>query len=313
MPDSQMPSHHGSGDDAVSGATNETMRLLLERSSCRSFHNRKIPPETLKQVLEAGVHAATGGNLQPYSIIRIDEAEPKLRMAKMCDQNFIGTAPTDLLFCIDYHRLERWAGIETAPFSATASFRHFWIAFQDTIIAAQNICTAADAVGLGSVYIGTVLECFRELREMFDLPDGVFPVVLLCLGWPKTRPAPRRKLGVDVVVHREKYHELDDAALREVFDQKYPSRHKPELRIAATKERLEIIEKVCRQVRGSEFAEACLENIRTNGYINPAQRYFGLHYRANEMPLGNELYLRLMDEFGFTWFREYVARGEAGD
>ena len=57
--------------------------------------------------------------------------------------------------------------VEAAPFTATDSFRMFWISFQDTVICAQNIVTAADSEGLGSVYVGLVLECFIELREMF--------------------------------------------------------------------------------------------------------------------------------------------------
>jgi len=133
--------------ESASDNSNETIRLLHERSSCRSFENRPIPADVLETVLAAGVHAPTGGNLQPYSIIKTEDPTVKERLTKLCgDQPFIATAPVDLLFCIDYHRLGRWAQLSTAPYTATSSFRHFWIAFQDTIIAAQNICTAADAV-----------------------------------------------------------------------------------------------------------------------------------------------------------------------
>jgi len=150
------------------------------------FRDQTIPPDILETVLAAGLHAATGGNLQPYSIIQVEAEGSRQELAKLGDQAFIADAPVSLLFCIDYHRLARWADLLDAPFSATRSFRHFWIAFQDTIICAENICTAADALGLGSVYIGTVLEYFVRLREMFRLPDGVFPVVLLCLGYPRS-------------------------------------------------------------------------------------------------------------------------------
>ncbi len=201
----QNISHHGIDDSLDNKYPNETIRLLLERSSCRSFYDKKIPEDVLDQILDAGNHAATGGNLQPFSVIKIENEATKRRLTELCgDQEFIFTAPVDLLFCLDWYRLRRWAEIETAPFTATSSFRHFWISFQDTLIAAQNICTAADALGLGSVYVGTVLECFRELRKMFDLPNGVFPVVLLSLGYPKARPLPKKKLGIGTIVPQRK-------------------------------------------------------------------------------------------------------------
>ncbi len=298
---SNDPSHHGVDDGGGKKYPNETMRLLHVRSSCRSFFDKKIPPEVMKLVLEAGCHAATGGNLQPYAIIQIEEEATKRQLAKLNeDQSFIITAPVDLLFCIDFRRLRRWAEMEAAPFSATASFRHFWISFQDTIIAAQNICTAADAMGLGSVYVGTVIDCLREIRELLAIPKEVFPVVLLSLGYPKDRPSPKRKLGVSTVVHQEKYRDLDDTSLLAAFKEKYPGWRKE-----ITPERMETMAQVCRAVHGDAFAQRCLARITEQGYINAIQNYFGLHYRADIMPQGNDEYLQIMEEAGFTWFKRY--------
>jgi FMN reductase [NAD(P)H] len=302
--DDTMPTHHG--DDAQENKPgddypNETIRLLHERGSCRSFLDRPIPDDVMQTILEAGIHAPTGGNLQPYSIIRIDDDSAKQRLCELCaDQKFIAKAPTNLLFCIDYHRLERWAELEIAPFTATNSFRHFWIAFQDTIIAAQNICTAADAVGLGSVYVGTVTECLPQLREMFELPDGVYPVVLLSLGYPPMRPPSKLKLGPEIVTHSEKYRELPDEQLLAAYDRKYPT-HGVEI----TDERLETIEEVCTNVHGEEFARRCLERIEQQGRISAVQRYFGLHYVADEMADDNEKFLQTMRDFGFGWFDKF--------
>ena len=73
-------SHHGVDDSAGRRYPNETMRLLLERGSCRYFENRKIPPDVLDLILKAGVHAPTGGNLQPYSIIKIEDEQTKRKL-----------------------------------------------------------------------------------------------------------------------------------------------------------------------------------------------------------------------------------------
>jgi nitroreductase len=303
MSDSDMPSHHGPGYLPEGEHPNETMRLLLERASCRDYSDEKVPPEVLKAVLEAGTHAPTGGNLQPYSIIKIEDEANRRWFVELGAQGFIGEAPVLLLFCIDYRRLQRWAELEVAPFTATSSFRHFWIAFQDTIMCAQNICTAADAMGLGSCYIGTVLEIFPELKDKFALPDGVFPVVLLCLGYPKAEVLPRKKLGVDVVVHDEEYRELENRELLDAFNEKYTGRDSRSVKI--TEDRLKTISEVCSEVHDEKFAEKCVRRVEKNGEFNAVQRYFGLHYRANLMPRGNLDYLKLMEESGFGWFKEY--------
>lgn len=288
---------------------NETLKLLFERASCRNFSDEKIPSDVLQLVLTAGVHAPTAGNLQPYSIIKIEKKEAKEKIANLCDgQRFIEEAPVVLLFCIDWWRNGRWAKLEVAPFTATSSFRHFWTSMQDTVICAQNICTAADSLGLGSVYVGSVLECFAELRDLLKLPDAVFPVVLLCLGYPKTRPPPQKKLGVELLVHSEQYRELGDEEMLQAFDEKY--RDTPRGKVEASDERLKIIHQVCREVGGEDFARRCIETIKHQGYISTAQYYFGLHYRANRMPKGNENYLQLMSESGFSWFKKYSAREE---
>ena len=129
---------------------NETMRLLHERASVRQFDDRPIEPEVLGAVLEAGVHAPTGA-MQPYSIIKIQRADAKQRIFELdgCAQKQIVDAPVDLLFCLDMRRNERWANLRAAPFTARSSFEEWWVSFQDTLICAQSICTAADAMGLG--------------------------------------------------------------------------------------------------------------------------------------------------------------------
>ncbi|MEA1980729.1 MAG: nitroreductase family protein [candidate division Zixibacteria bacterium] len=295
----EMHSHHGINGESEKKFPNKTIELLLTRSSCRSFEDKPIPDDVLEYVLDAGVHAPTGGNLQPYSIIKIKDNKVNTKLAEMCFQDFIGQAPVNLLFCIDWHRLKRWAEIEIAPFSANQSFRHFWISFQDVIITAQNICTAADAMELGSVYIGTVAEYFEELSKMFELPEGVIPVVLLCLGYPKHRPPVKRKLGIETVVHNEKYNIQSDEIIKDAYNKKYQ-----QMKVDINDERMTQMKIVCNKVHDREFAEKCKNKILENGYISPVQRYFGLHYRADELPENNEQFIKAIEQLGFNWFKK---------
>jgi FMN reductase [NAD(P)H] len=299
-----MPSHHGVEVTLEREYPNETMRLLNERGSCRSFSKRKVTKEVMDAILEAGTHAATAGNLQTYSVVKIEDPGNRRWLRELGMQGFVEEAPVNLVFCIDYHRLKRWAELEVAPFTANDSFRQFWVGFQDAVIFAQTVCTAADAMGLGSVYVGTTLEVFRELKERLRLPDHVFPVVLVSMGYPEEKPASRKKLGVDIVVHNEVYQDHDDEVLLKAFEEKYTG--PDSRRVEITEERIKRIRKVCVDVHGEEFADRCVAKIRENGYISAVQRYFGLHYVANLMPTGNLEFLKTMEDFGFGWFKKYV-------
>ncbi|MDP8220224.1 MAG: nitroreductase family protein [Candidatus Stygibacter frigidus] len=279
---------------------NETMEILLNRASCRDFTDHKIEKDVLDNILEAGVHAPTGGNLQPFSIIIISDDEMKHNIVEMGNQKLIEKAPVSLLFCIDFHRNKRWAELEGAPYSAERSIQNFWIAFQDTIIAAQNICTAADSYGLGSVYLGTVMYHLVKLRNMLSLPEGVIPVVMVSMGYPASAKVIRKKLPLDVIVHREQYQEITDDELQAVYDEKNNN-----LKIEVTEEKLDTIREVCRNVHGEEYAQKTLDKIEKDGFINAAQRYFGLHYIANAALQSNEAFLDTLNELGMNWQHNY--------
>jgi len=101
-------------------------------------------------------------------------------------------------------------------------------------------------------------------------------------------------------VHNEKYHDILDEELLQFYNEKYSG-----VKIDIDKKRLETIKEVCEETQGEEFAKKCLNKIKENGYINAVQRYFGLHYIASLMPKGNESFLKIMEESGFKWFKNY--------
>ena len=101
--DISMPTHHGVETKVTGSYPNETLRFLHQRGSCRAFSERKIPEDVLNQVLEAGVHAPSAGNLQIVSIIKIVDLERREKIRQICGgQSFIGEAPVNLVFCIDW-------------------------------------------------------------------------------------------------------------------------------------------------------------------------------------------------------------------
>ncbi|MFW6173482.1 MAG: nitroreductase family protein [Elusimicrobiota bacterium] len=281
---------------------NETLKLLNERASLRSFSDEPVKDETLKQILEAGTNAASGGNLQPFSIIKIRDKKKMEKLVELGNQTFIKAAPVNLLFCIDYYRLRKIAEIEKAPFTATSSFAHFWIALEDTVIVAQTVCTAADSLGLGSVYIGTIFtepETLKSCKQLFELPEGVLPVVLVSMGYPKVKPPIRKKFDIDTIVHSEKYRIPTDEELKKAVEKKYENQ---KFRVSEDDERIDRIKEVCEKAHGKEFADEVVQEIKKNGYISTFQYRFGLHYRADQMPEVNEDLIKLIKEYGFDVF-----------
>ncbi len=276
---------------------NETLKLLLERGSCRVFTDKKIPASVINNILEAGLRAPTGGNLQPYSVIKIEKTSSKAKLAKLCGQSFMAKAPTHLIFCMDFHRLKRWAALEKAPFSADSSLRSFWIAFQDTVICAQNMCVAADSMGLGSVYIGPIFNNISAVRKMCRLPKGVIPVVSLVLGYPLRKPPIRARLSRNIVAHNEVYRNISDGELLKAFDEKYKN-----AKTEINAKNLKTITEVCKNVNGDKFANKCLSEIEARKYINRAQLYFGLHYRADKMLAANPKFLKMLKAAGLVCF-----------
>jgi len=285
---------------------NETLKLLNERASLRHFADRQIEPEKISLLMQTACNAPSGGNNQPVSIIKIQDQAMREQLGEMCWQPFIGKAPLNLLFCLDLHRNAIIAEHGACPYTAGFSFRHFWISFQDTMIAAQNVCTAADALGLGSCYIGTIMEHFNKCVELFELPELVIPVVLVVLGYPASQPGHRPKFKADVLTHDEKYQKYDLDKLYAAYMERENHHH---YELDEKKETM--FHAVCQAVKGKDWADSVMQDAKQRGWLEPVQRLFGLHYPAATMPLGNLDFIRFLKQQGIYWFEKWIPQDDS--
>ena len=302
-----MPTHHGVETIVEGTYPNKTIRLLYQRKSCRRFQQKKIPSKLLEQVLGVGAHAPSGGNLQNVSIVKVEDPERRRRlMGALGNQRFIGEAPIDLVFCLDMRRNKRWAELEVAPFTANSTLGFFLMGVQETGIVAQNICTAADSVGLGSCYVGNVLWATKPVSEILELPKYVFPTVLLSLGYCSEKRFQTRKHRLSTILHSETYRDPGDEDLLAACREKWTE--EGYRRVGLTEDRLEVLYSTCEKVHGKEFAERSVARARMQGFISPVQRYFGLHYRADWVLMsgGNSGFMKVVEESGFDCFRDYL-------
>lgn len=275
---------------------NETMKILLGRSSVRTFTDQKIEKEILNNILDAGLHAASAGNLQPISIIKIEDPKNAQWFVDNQMQSLIAKAPLNLLFCLDFHRLKKWSIHHKGPFAADKSFRHFWVGFQDVIIAAQSIETAANSYGIGSVYIGTTVDMIKEIKERFNLPQGVLPIVLLTLGYPKTERRIANKLSKEIVVHNEQYQEPSIDLIEKEYYKKYGDDS-----LDLNEERVEQILEAVKIVEGEDMILEAREYLKTLKKVKRPTWYFTYKYPARLMASDNTGLLDILAEDGFIW------------
>lgn len=200
---------------------NETLRQLARRKSVRAYADAPVTPEEKRLILEAACEAPTAGNQQLYTILDITDQSLKDALAVTCDnQPFIAKAPLVLVFCADCKKwYDAYRDIGLCPRAPGAG--DLLLAVDDALIAAQNTVTAAESLGIGSCYIGDIMERCGDQRRLLSLPDFVFPAAMVVFGRPTRqqldRPKPRRA-PLEQIVHQNGYRILGGEELRRLLD-----------------------------------------------------------------------------------------------
>ncbi len=170
---------------------NPTIDLIMHRRSTRTYDPTPLTQEEKDTILQAMLRAPTAGAMMLYTVIEVNDQALKEKLAETCDhQPFIARAPYVLLFLADY---QRWFDLYTAAgcearakelgiTSRTPAEGDLVLALMDALIAAQTATLAAESLGIGSCYIGDIVENAEEHRRMFNLPRYTFPAALLCFG-----------------------------------------------------------------------------------------------------------------------------------
>ena len=192
---------------------NEIIQSLFNRKSIRKFDIQSIKAEEKSLILQAALQAPTAGNQNLYTILDITDPVLKQALSEYCDnQTFIAKAPLALVFLADCRRWldsYQYAGQE----ARLPEEGDLFLAIADAVIAAQNTVVAAEALGIGSCYIGDILEEEEKVRKALNLDDYVFPAAFVVYGYPakgqKERQKPSRP-PVSCIVQENKYRRLNE-------------------------------------------------------------------------------------------------------
>ena len=192
--------------------TNDVVQLLQRHRSIRKFTDEPVSEEMATEVIRSGLAAATSSNLQGTTVIRVRNPETRAKIAEVAGgQAYIETAGAFFVWCADLHRSAVACEMHGGTYSAGMT-EHFLIATVDCALAAQNAVVAAESLGLGICYIGAIRNDPQVVADLLELPDHVYPVFGLCLGWPDQDPMLKPRLPLSVTLKEERYDESGDAA-----------------------------------------------------------------------------------------------------
>jgi len=195
----------------------ETLKTLLNHKTIRKYTARDISEATLYQILEAATRGSTTGNMQLYSILITRDQDMKEKLAPFhFNQAMATSAPVILTFCADLNRFSKWCECRDAK-PGYDNMQAFMWGVIDAVIAAQNACVAAEALGLGICWLGTVTYNTSDFINILKLPKLVVPVACITLGYPNETPELTDRLPVEAVIHSETYFDYDLSRINELY------------------------------------------------------------------------------------------------
>jgi FMN reductase (NADPH) len=188
---------------------NPLLNLLMNRASVRSYRREPPSEEILQAVVRAGQQAPFASQL--YSLILSRSGENRCQ------------APLLFTFCVDLHKLDLVMAHKGWQ-KLTNDLSLLLLGAIDACLAAENMVVAAETSGLASCFLSIAPKKIESIVQEYDLPDRVFPLVQLAMGYPKEEPSPRPRYPLEFTLFEERYPELTKAEVEravQVMDEGY--------------------------------------------------------------------------------------------
>lgn len=175
----------------------EVFEAIRKRRSIRKYKSDPVPEEKLRAILEAARLAPSAGNRQPWRFIAVKNEETRKRLGEAADgQMFVGEAPVVIAVFGDPD--DSPGGYQRDPMVAYK---------QDPMIAVEHMCLEATELGLGTCWVGPASPNYdvEKIKEMLNVPERMYMICLLPIGFPAETPTPRGRKPFGDVFFREKY------------------------------------------------------------------------------------------------------------
>lgn len=197
---------------------NTTIETFLNHRSIRAYLDQAVEEEKIDLILRSALAAPTSINGQQLSVIVIKDKEKKAEIAALAgDQKWIDEAPVFLLFVMDFTRA-KWATVKNqAELKIHESLEALMVGSVDVGIALGTAIGAAESMGLGIVPIGGVRRNPEDIIRLFELPQLVYPVAGLVVGYPNEKPMQKPRIPMSIFRHDEVYN-ADQSEALESYD-----------------------------------------------------------------------------------------------
>ena len=201
---------------------NPWIRQVLMRRTQRRYSDRPVPEALVRLILAAAFSASSKSDYQQASVVRVDDRARRDKLAALLpDMPQIALAPLFFVFLGDARRLER---ISKYPV-VNSTLEGFFNATVDAALAMQTCILAAETLGLGTCPISHLRYYMEAVSEILTLPDKVFPIAGLCLGYPAQQGFISMRLGPDANVYQDRYDDSGVTMAVEAYDRRRDARH----------------------------------------------------------------------------------------
>lgn len=189
--------------------TTPMIELIHKHGSVRNYKSDPVPDGWIEEIIGAAQRTSSSSNLQTYSVIVTTDPDKKKKVQEISGgQSHISQAPIFLLWCADFSRLKRVSDQQGYDIEA-GYIENFMVGTVDAAITMQSAALAAESLGLGFCFIGALRNDPDGIRALFKLPELVFPVCGMTLGWAEKPPLIRPRLPLKSVLHKETYQDDD--------------------------------------------------------------------------------------------------------
>jgi nitroreductase len=198
---------------------------ILQRRTHRHYAARPVADTLIDLLVAVALSASAKSDFQQASVIKLKDPGKRQAIAQHFPaMPWIGTSPVFLVFCGDARRLERIGTLRNRP-QRNGDLEAFLNASVDAALALQTFILAAENIGLGCCPISVVRNQMTTVARELALPDGVFPVAGLCVGYPAGAGHISMRLPPAVTVHTDRYDDANLPTEIEGYDRRRAARH----------------------------------------------------------------------------------------
>ncbi len=200
---------------------NAILDQLMHHQSVRVYKDKPVADADLAEIMHAAQMAPSSINGQQVSVINITDMELRAQIMELAgDQPWIKQAPVFLIFCMDFYRASLAAKKWDRSFEFVPSQTALIVGTLDAGLMMQNTIVAAESKGLGTVPIGGINPNIDQVAKLLNLPDYVFPVCGLCIGYPQQLQAQTKpRLPQAAVLHENSYKGDNMEDILHTYDQ----------------------------------------------------------------------------------------------